>query len=65
MFSSDDSLDSDFSRSKGSTLKAAVDYLKELKKDKERLKVMEERQRSTEHQNRKLSLKIQVRNSEM
>ncbi|GAU93727.1 hypothetical protein RvY_05621-2 [Ramazzottius varieornatus] len=45
--------------SKGSTLKAAVDYLKELKKDKDRVKAMEERQKSTEHQNRKLSLKIQ------
>ncbi|XP_055353370.1 transcription factor E3-like isoform X2 [Paramacrobiotus metropolitanus] len=45
--------------SKGSTLKATVDYLKELKKDRDRLKVVEERQKAYELQNRKLAMKVQ------
>ncbi|OQV18957.1 putative Transcription factor E3 [Hypsibius exemplaris] len=45
--------------SKGSTLKATVDYLKELKKDRERLRAMEERQKNSDHQNRKLQMKVQ------
>lgn len=52
-------IDPDLRQNKGSILKASVDYIKKLKRDQERLKDLEQRQRQTEAQNRKMLLKIQ------
>ena len=49
-------------QNKGTILKASVDYIKRLKKDQDRLRMMDERQRQLESTNRKMLLKIQVCN---
>jgi len=51
---------SDMRQNKGSILKASVDYIRKLQKDKERLRHLEEKQRQTEQHNRKMMLRIQV-----
>ena len=45
---------------KGTILKASVDYIRKLRKDQERMRVMEDRQRQLEMTNRKMLLRIQV-----
>ena len=50
----------DFRQNKGSILKASVDYIKILKKEKEKKTFMEEKCRKLEQVNRKALLKIQV-----
>ena len=46
---------------KGTILKASVDYIRKLRKDQERMRVMEDRQRQLEVTNRKMLLRIQVK----
>lgn len=53
------SVDPDMRQNKGTILKASVDYIKRLRKDQDKAKVLEERQRSLENANRKLLLRIQ------
>ncbi|XP_052260824.1 microphthalmia-associated transcription factor-like isoform X3 [Dreissena polymorpha] len=53
------SMDPDLRQNKGSILKASVDYIKKLRKDQERMRLLEEKQRQTESQNRKMMLRIQ------
>ena len=50
----------DVRQNKGSILKASVDYIKILKKEKEKKTFMEEKCRKLEQVNRKALLKIQV-----
>ena len=50
----------DVRQNKGSILKASVDYIKILKKEKERKELVEERCRKQELINRKLLIKLQV-----
>ncbi|XP_023933071.1 transcription factor EC isoform X2 [Lingula anatina] len=49
----------DMRQNKGTILKASVDYIRKLRKDHEKLKMMEERHRSLESTNRKMMLRIQ------
>ena len=51
----------DLRQNKGSILKASVDYIRKLRRDQERLKQIEEKQRQTELQNRKMMLRVQVK----
>ena len=50
----------DVRQNKGSILKASVDYIKILKKEKERKGLVEEKCRKQELINRKLLIKLQV-----
>ena len=50
----------DVRQNKGSILKASVDYIKILKKEKEKKTLIEEKCRKLEQVNRKALLKIQV-----
>ena len=50
----------DVRQNKGSILKASVDYIKILKKEKEKKTFIEEKYRKLEQVNRKALLKIQV-----
>ena len=50
----------DVRQNKGSILKASVDYIKILKKEKEKKTFMEEKCRKLEQVNRKALLKLQV-----
>jgi len=52
-------IDPDLRQNKGSILKASVDYIRKLKRDQERLKLLEDKQRQTEAMNRKMMLKVQ------
>ena len=52
----------DVRQNKGSILKASVDYIKILKKEKERKGLVEEKCRKQEIINRKLLIKLQVDN---
>lgn len=47
-------------QNKGTILKASVEYIRRLKKDQDRVKLMETRQRQLEMNNRKLLLRMQV-----
>ncbi|KAG1685806.1 Microphthalmia-associated transcription factor [Nymphon striatum] len=49
----------DLRHNKGTILKASVDYIKRLKKDSDRMKLVEERKKQLEQQNKKLLLRIQ------
>ena len=51
----------DVRQNKGSILKASVDYIRKLKVDQQKKRLLEERVRTQEIQNRKLLLKLQVR----
>jgi len=50
----------DVRQNKGSILKASVDYIKKLKKDQERKKILEEKCRIQDFQTRKLIAKLQL-----
>lgn len=50
----------DVRQNKGSILKASVDYIRKLKSDQQKKRLLEEKCRIQEHQNRKLLLKLQV-----
>ena len=52
----------DVRQNKGSILKASVDYIRILKKEKERKIHIEEKCKKTEQINRKLLIKLQVHN---
>ncbi|XP_065668728.1 microphthalmia-associated transcription factor isoform X4 [Hydra vulgaris] len=52
-------LDNDFKQNKGTILKSSVDYIRKLKKDRERLRLYEVRQQSLEDSNKKLLLRVQ------
>lgn len=52
-------IDPDMRQNKGSILRSSVDYIRKLKRDQERLKMVEERQKQMEAMNRKLLLKMQ------
>ena len=54
----------DVRQNKGSILKASVDYIKKLKHDQQKRKLLEEKIRIQEAQNRKLLLKLQVRTAD-
>ena len=47
-------------QNKGTILKSSVDYIRRLKKDRERLKSAENRSQSLEDVNKKLLLRVQV-----
>ena len=51
---------SDLRQNKGSILKASVDYIKKLRKDQERHRLMEEKLRQAEAEKRKMFLRMQV-----
>lgn len=51
----------DVRQNKGSILKASVDYIRKLKSDQQKRKVLEEKIKLQEIQNKKLLLKLQVR----
>ena len=53
-------LSRDMRQNKGTILKASCDYIKRLKKDQDRMRMMEEHQKQLESTNRKMLLKIQV-----
>nr|XP_022299066.1 microphthalmia-associated transcription factor-like isoform X3 [Crassostrea virginica] len=53
------STDPDMRQNKGTILKASVEYIRRLKKDQDRLKMMEARQRQLEMNNRKMLLRMQ------
>ena len=48
-------------QNKGTILKSSVDYIRRLKKDRERMKQYENRSQSLEDMNKKLLLRVQVR----
>ena len=50
----------DVRQNKGSILKASVEYIKKLKSDQHKKRLLEEKVRIMESQNRKLLLKLQV-----
>ena len=50
----------DVRQNKGSILKASVEYIRKLKNDQHRKRILEEKVRQQDSQNRKLLLKIQV-----
>ncbi len=50
----------DVRQNKGSILKASVDYIRKLKVDQQKKRLLEERVRLQETQNRKLVVKLQV-----
>ena len=52
----------DVRQNKGSILKASVEYIRKLKTDQHRKRILEEKVRQQDSQNRKLLLKIQVSN---
>ncbi|XP_057313152.1 microphthalmia-associated transcription factor-like [Hydractinia symbiolongicarpus] len=52
-------LDNDFKQNKGTILKSSVDYIRRLKKDKDRLKHYENRTHNLEDMNKKLLLRVQ------
>ena len=47
---------------KGTILKASVDYIKKLRKDSDKMRQLSDRERQLESVNRKMALRIQVRN---
>ena len=47
-------------QNKGTILKSSVDYIRRLKKDRDRLKLAENRSQSLEDVNKKLLLRVQV-----
>ena len=50
----------DVRQNKGSILKASVEYIKKLKSDQHKKRLLEEKVRIQDSQNRKLLLKLQV-----
>jgi len=52
-------LDNDMKQNKGTILKSSVDYIKRLRKDRDRLKHVENRSQSLEDVNKKLMLRVQ------
>jgi len=52
-------LDNDMKQNKGTILKSSVDYIRRLKKDRERLRNVEHRSQSLEDMNKKLLLRVQ------
>ena len=48
-------------QNKGTILKASVDYIRHLRRDQARHRMMEDRQKQLESTNRKMMLRIQVR----
>jgi len=48
-------------QNKGTILKSSVDYIRRLKKDRDRMKQYENRSQSLEDMNKKLLLRVQVR----
>ena len=54
------SFSSDMKQNKGTILKSSVDYIRRLKKDRERLREFENRSQSLEEVNKKLMLRVQV-----
>lgn len=52
-------LDNDMKQNKGTILKSSVDYIRRLKKEKDRLKEFENRSQSLEDLNKKLLLRVQ------
>ena len=54
----------DVRQNKGSILKASVEYIRKLKTDQHRKRILEEKVRQQDSQNRKLLLKIQVRGAD-
>eukprot|EP00794_Sanderia_malayensis_P007473 gene7473-8302_t len=51
--------DSDTKQNKGTILKSSVDYIKRLRKEKERLRYIESQKRGLEESNKKLTLRVQ------
>ncbi|KAL5014309.1 hypothetical protein ScPMuIL_008579 [Solemya velum] len=51
--------DPDMRQNKGTILKASVDYIRKLRKDQDRLRIIEDKQRQTETINRKMLIRIQ------
>lgn len=56
-------IDSDSKQNKGTILKSSVDYIRRLKKERERMKEVEIENRTLQETNRQLSLKLQVRSN--
>ena len=52
---------SDFRNNKGCILKASVDYIRDLRRDQQRLKLLEDKLKQTERQKKLLMLRLQVR----
>ena len=50
----------DFRNNKGCILKASVDYIRDLRRDQQRLKLLEDKLKQTERQNKLLMLRLQV-----
>jgi len=50
----------DFRQNKGTILKASVDYIRDLKRDQQRLKLLEEQMKEKDRQNRLIMLRLQV-----
>ena len=53
----------DVRQNKGSILKASVEYIRKLKSDQHKKRLMEEKLKQQDAQNKKLLLKIQVKTS--
>ncbi|XP_067933932.1 transcription factor E3-like isoform X2 [Watersipora subatra] len=51
--------DPDFRNNKGCILKASVDYIRDLKRDQQQLRMLEDKLRQTERQNKLLMLRLQ------
>lgn len=51
--------DSDVRQNKGTILKASVDYIRKLKREQDRMRLVEEEKRNTEELNRRLLLRVQ------
>lgn len=54
----------DFRNNKGCILKASVDYIRELRREQQRMKLIEDKLQQTERQNKLLMLRLQVQNNE-
>lgn len=52
---------SDVRQNKGTILKASVDYIRKLRKEQDRMRLVEEEKKNTEELNRRLLLRVQVR----
>ncbi|KAF6023418.1 MITF [Bugula neritina] len=52
--------DPDFRQNKGTILKASVDYIRDLKRDQQRLKLLEEQMKEKDRQNRLIMLRLQL-----
>lgn len=47
-------------QNKGTILKASVDYIRKLKREQDRMRLLEEEKKNTEEINRRLLLRVQV-----